>query len=186
MVVVVGRVLRPHGVRGEVVVEIHTDDPGQRFAVGSVLGADPPVERPLTVESARWHAGRLLVSFAGISDRARAESLRGTWLTLDAADIAPSQDPDEFHDQQLIGLAVVTASGDDVGTVTDVRHHGQDLLVVESAAGAGRHGEVLVPFVGAIVVEVDVPGGRLVIDPPAGLLELGSEPVHGGRRGRSG
>jgi 16S rRNA processing protein RimM len=165
-------VIRPHGIRGEVAVEVRTDDPDQRFAAGSVLGADPPAAGPLTVVSARSHSGRLLVSFAGIADRTQAESLRGVWLTVEAAQVTAPEDPDEFHDHQLVGLTVVTAAGEPVGVVTDVRHHGQDLLVIEPAAGSQRRGDILVPFVAAIAVDVDVAGGQLVIDPPAGLLDL--------------
>jgi 16S rRNA processing protein RimM len=192
-------VIRPHGIRGEVSVQVRTDDPGQRFAAGSVLGTDPASAGPLTVVSTRWHSGRLLVSFAGIADRTQAESLRGVWLTVDAAQVTATEDPDEFHDNQLVGLTVVTTAGEQVGVVTDVRHHGQDLLVIEPAAGSHRRGELLVPFVAAIAVDVDVAGGRMVIDPPSGLLDLGSAsqgtprtdgpageaPVGGGaRRGR--
>ena len=129
---------------------------------------------PLTVESTRWHSARLLVSFAGITDRTLAESLRGVWLTVDAAQVTAPEDPDEFHDHQLVGLTVMTTAGEQVGVVTDVRHHGQDLLVIEPAAGSRRRGELLVPFVAAIAVDVDVDSGRMVIDPPAGLLDLGS------------
>jgi 16S rRNA processing protein RimM len=167
-------VIRPHGIRGEVAVEVRTDDPGQRFAAGSVLGTDPPAAGPLTVESARWHSGRLLVSFAGIADRTQAEPLRGVWLTVDAAHVTAPEDPDEFNDHQLVGLTVVTVAGEPVGVVTDVRHHGQDLLVIEPPAGSPRRGEKLVPFVAAIAVDVDVTGGQMVIDPPAGLLDLAS------------
>jgi 16S rRNA processing protein RimM len=169
-------VLRPHGIRGEVAVEIRTDDPGQRFAVGSVLDTDPTAVGPLTVVSSRWHSGRLLVSFAEIADRTQAEALRGVWLTVDAAQITVPDDPDEFHDQELVGLTVVTSTAAAVGVVTDVRHHGQDLLVIQPAAGSQLRGEILVPFVAAIVVEVDVAGGRMVIDPPPGLLELSGGP----------
>jgi 16S rRNA processing protein RimM len=196
MQLVVGRIARPHGVRGEVSVEVHTDEPERRFAVGSVLATDPAEAGPLTVASARWHTGRLLVGFTGIADRNQAEDLRGIWLTLDSAQAGSSDDPDEFHDHELIGLAVVTVSGEPVGRVTDVRHFGQDLLVIEPAgraatdpatadpaarpAGPARPGQLaqpdglLVPFVAAIVPEVDVAAGRLVIDPPPGLLELGT------------
>jgi len=202
MQLVVGRITRPHGVRGEVSVESHTDEPERRFAVGSVLATDPAEAGPLTVASARWHTGRLLVGFAGITDRNLAEGLRGIWLTLDSAQAGSSDDPDEFHDHELIGLAVVTVSGEPVGRVTDVRHFGQDLLVIEPSgrattgsattgsattrsattrpAGPARAGQpaqadgLLVPFVAAIVPEVDVAAGRLVIDPPPGLLELGT------------
>jgi 16S rRNA processing protein RimM len=169
-------VVRPHGIRGEVAVEIRTDDPDQRFAVGSVLGTDPEAAGPLTVESARWHSGRLLVTFAGVADRTQAESLRGVWLTVDATQVTTPEDPDEFHDQQLVGLTVVTTAGEPVGTITDVRHHGQDLLVIEPAVGSHRQGDVLIPFVAAIAVDVDVAAGRMVIDPPAGLLELTGAP----------
>ena len=197
MQLVVGRITRPHGVRGEVSVEVHTDEPERRFAVGSVLATDPAEAGPLTIATVRWHTGRLLVGFDRITDRDQAEGLRGVWLTLDSAQAGSSDDPDEFHDHELIGLAVVTVSGEPVGRVTDVRHFGQDLLVIEPAgrAGAGpptagpaaagpagpvRPGQavqpdgLLVPFVAAIVPEVDVAAGRLVIDPPPGLLELGA------------
>jgi 16S rRNA processing protein RimM len=205
MQLVVGRITRPHGVRGEVSVEVRTDEPERRFAVGSVLATDPAEAGPLTVVSARWHTGRLLVGFAGIADRNQAEGLRGIWLTLDSAQAGSSDDPDEFHDHELIGLAVVTVSGEPVGQVTDVRHQGQDLLVIEpDQAATARSGDrgpgdpgavprgsragsrppgpapLLVPFVAAIVPEVDVAAGRLVIDPPPGLLELGTaEPGRG-------
>ncbi|MFG2086539.1 MULTISPECIES: ribosome maturation factor RimM [unclassified Spirillospora] len=163
---VVGRIGRPHGVRGEVAVDVRTDEPESRFAEGTQIVTDPPATGPLTIERVRWHSGRLLVRFAGIGDRGAAEELRGTWLVVDPGDIPPSADPDDFHDQELIGLTVVTADGTDVGEVADVLHHGQDLLVVRGDAG-----EKLVPFVAALVPEVDVPGGRLVIDPPPGLLD---------------
>ena len=166
--------VRPHGIRGEVAVEVRTDDPARRFAAGSVLGTDPPAVGPLTVTATRWHSGRLLVTFAGIADRTEAEPLRGVWLTVDAEQVSLPEGPDEFHDHQLVGLTVVTTAGEQVGVVTDVRHHGQDLLVIEPAAGSHRRGQVLVPFVAAIAVDVDVAGGRMVIDPPAGLLDLGS------------
>lgn len=167
MQLVVGRIRRPHGVRGDVAVEVHTDDPRERFTVGASLATDPAAHGPLTLTAARWHRGQLLATFAEIPDRTAAEQLRGTWLTIDSADIAPTGDPDEFHDAELIGLAVVTAGGERVGVVTDVRHHGQDLLVVETPEVP----ELLIPFVAAIVPEVDVAAGRLVIDPPPGLLE---------------
>jgi 16S rRNA processing protein RimM len=192
MQLVVGRIARPHGVRGEVSVAVHTDEPERRFAVGSVLATDPAEAGPLTVAMVRWHTGRLLIGFDGVTDRSQAEGLRGVWLTLDSAQAESSDDPDEFHDHELIGLAVVTVSGEPVGRVTDVRHFGQDLLVIEPAGRAGaepaaagpagpvRPGQsaqpdgLLVPFVAAIVPEVDVAAGRLVIDPPPGLLELGA------------
>jgi len=166
-------------------VEVRTDDPGERFAAGSVLATDPPEAGPLTVAGSRWHSGRLLVSFAEVDDRTGADGLRGIWLTIDAAEVPLPQDPDEFHDHQLTGLTVVTVAGEVVGTVTDVRHTGQDLLAVTPAPGTSRRTEVLVPFVAAIAVEVDVAGGKLVIDPPPGLLDLGQAGSDGGEAGGS-
>jgi 16S rRNA processing protein RimM len=173
MQLVVGRVGRPHGVRGELNVHVHTDDPDLRFAAGSVLATEPAARGPLTVSSSRWHSGRLLVTFAGYQDRGRAEDLRGTLLVMDSADVAPTADPDEFHDYELVGLDVLTVAGQPVGVVTDVLHQGQDMLVIQPPAGPERD-PILVPFVAAIVPEVDVKAGRLVIDPPEGLLDLGA------------
>ncbi len=169
MQLVVGRVGRPHGIRGEVTVQVRTDDPGRRFAAGSVLATEPADRGPLTVLSSRWHSGRLLVSFAGSADRSQAESLTGTLLVVDSAEVGSPEDPDEFNDHDLIGLQVLTTAGDLVGTVRDVLHHGQDLLVVQQAAGPPA--EALVPFVTPIVPVVDIAAGRLIIDPPPGLLD---------------
>jgi 16S rRNA processing protein RimM len=164
---VVGRVGRPHGIRGEVTVEVRTDAPDDRFASGRVLATDPAESGPLTVDGVRWHSGRLLVRFAGIDDRNAAESVRGVVLLVDSADLPPADDPDEFYDHELIGLAAVTVDGEKIGTVTEVRHLGQDLLVIDRTEPGD---EVLVPFVSALVPDVDVTAGRVVIDPPPGLL----------------
>lgn len=167
MQVVVGRIARPHGIRGDLTVEVRTDEPERRFAVGAVLATDPADRGPLTLSASRWHSGSLLVRFDEVPDRTAAEQLRGTWLVLDTAEIGSADDPDEFYDHELIGLTAVRSGGEPVGEVTDVLHHGQDLLVVTAPGG----GELLVPFVAAIVPEVDVAAGRLVIDPPPGLLD---------------
>jgi 16S rRNA processing protein RimM len=167
----VGRIVKPHGVRGELVVDVSTDSVDLRFAVGSVLfvtARDGAVTRSLTVTAARPHTGRLLVRFEGVDGRAAAEELRGAPLSAEIGDLPPIDDPDEFYDHQLEGLAVVTVAGDAVGTVREVVHGaGGELLVVARDGG----GEALVPFVRQIVPDVDVPGGRVVIDPPPGLLE---------------
>jgi 16S rRNA processing protein RimM len=169
MQLVVGRIGRAHGIRGEVSVQVRTDDPGRRFAPGSVLATDPAERGPLTVGSVRWHLGRLLVRFDGLADRTGAEELAGTLLLVDSADVGAPEDPDEFNDHDLIGLAAVTRAGEPVGTVSDVLHHGQDLLVITPAGGSGE--ATLVPFVQAIVPEVDLAAGRLILDPPPGLLD---------------
>ena len=175
MRVIVGRVGRPHGIRGEVVIGVRTDEPELRFMAGAILesGSSPDGAadgRPLTVASARWHSGQLLVAFAAITDRSAAGELTGSWLSVDSSQLPATSDPDEFRDHELIGLSVRTPAGEDVGVVTDVLHHGQDLLVV-GRPGEDGAGETLVPFVKAIVPEVDVAAGHLVIDPPPGLLD---------------
>ena len=185
MRLIVGRIGRPHGIRGEVIVGVRTDEPDLRFAVGAVLdvertlpgpartGEDAPGDGQLTVAAMRWHSGQLLVAFAGITDRTAAGELTGSWLSLDSSQLPESGDPDEFRDHELIGLSVRTSAGDPVGVVADVLHHGQDLLVVrqDGPPHGGKAGEYLVPFVKAIVPEIDIGAGILVIDPPPGLLD---------------
>jgi 16S rRNA processing protein RimM len=170
--VIVGRIGRPHGIRGEVVIGVRTDEPDLRFAPGAAVEAGPDdssAGERLTVASARWHSGHLLVAFAGITDRTAAAELTGSWLSVDSSQLPETGDPDEFRDYELIGLSVRTCAGDPVGVVTDVLHYGQDLLVVRRQDEPG--GEALIPFVKAIVPEVDIRAGVVVIDPPPGLLD---------------
>jgi 16S rRNA processing protein RimM len=179
MRVIVGRIGRPHGIRGEVVIGVRTDEPDLRFAVGATLQvAEHDQEsaggEQLTVASARWHSGQLLVAFAGVTDRSAAAELTGSWLSVDSSQLPEIGDPDEFRDHELIGLAVRTCAGEPVGVITDVLHYGQDLLVVRRADG--QRGECLVPFVKAIVPGVDVRGGVVVIDPPPGLIDIEQAP----------
>jgi 16S rRNA processing protein RimM len=167
MQVTVGRIGRPHGIRGDVVVGVRTDEPELRFAIGSRLDTDPADVGPLTVASMRWHSGTLLVRFDGIKDRDAAAGLGGTWLLVDSGTLAAPEDPDEFRDHDLVGLSVQTADGTVVGVVADVLHPGQDVLAIRPPDAGG---EILVPFVKAIVTDVNVAAGVLVIDPPPGLL----------------
>jgi 16S rRNA processing protein RimM len=174
--VVVGRVGKAHGIRGEVSVEPRTDEPERRFAAGAVLATETPGGTPphgpgrlarLTVGSTRWHQGRLLVRFDEIEDRTAAETARGLVLVAEVPDDEVPDDPEEFYDHQIVGLQVITTDGATVGAVESVVHGAaQDLLVVATPEG----GEVLVPFVSALVPEVDVPGGRLVVADRPGLL----------------
>jgi 16S rRNA processing protein RimM len=170
--IIVGRLGRPHGLRGEFLVDVRTDVPERRFAVGAVLGCTAPGVPLLTVAASRRHSGRWLVQFEEVGDRSAADTVRGALLTIDPAEAgAAGDDPDDeaWWDADLIGLTVVTTSGDAVGSVAEVLHPpGGDLLAVRTEAG----GEVLVPFVTELVPEVDVPAGRLVVDPPEGLLDL--------------
>jgi 16S rRNA processing protein RimM len=167
VLVTVGRIGRPHGIAGEVSVEVRTDAADLRFAAGAHLTTEPERAGPLTVQQTRWHGSRLLVRFDGVADRTGAEALRGVRLLSDVSVDERSADPDEFFDHQLVGLRAVTTTDEGIGTVSDVLHlPEQDLLVV-----TGDGAEVLVPFVAEIVPEVDLPGGRVVIDPPRGLLD---------------
>jgi 16S rRNA processing protein RimM len=175
---VIGRIGRAHGVRGEVAVDVRTDDPDRRFAPGAVVETDPPEAGPLTVVRARPHAGRLLVSFAELTDRDTAEAKRGTLLVADSTTSTDSNDPDQYWDHDLVGLAVVDTAGTRIGELIEVVHlPSQDLLVVRRDAegndGGVDAGEVLIPFVAAIVPQVDMAGGRIVVDPPPGLLDTG-------------
>lgn len=173
--VVVGRIGRAHGVKGEVSVELRTDEPDRRFADGAVLrtqtpqGTAPAQPRPsaLTVLRTRWHQSRLLVTFDELVDRTTAETVRGLTLLTDVDRDETPQDPEEFYDHQLVGLSMVSTDGIPVGEVTEVLHGaGQDLLVVRAADGR----EVLVPFVTAIVPVVDVAGGTMQVADRPGLL----------------
>jgi 16S rRNA processing protein RimM len=196
MLLIVGRIGRPHGIRGEVTVEVRTDEPDTRFAAGSVLhtdpatapvpgaGTPPPAPRPpadlegaepvrvpdrLTVETVRWHQGHLLVFFEGVHGRDLAEVLRDTLLYVDSAEMAPPTDPDEFNDHQLVGLTAVTPTGEPLGEVARIDHSpASDLLVLRRPEGR----TALIPFVKAIVPEVDLAAGRVVVDAPEGLLDL--------------
>jgi 16S rRNA processing protein RimM len=169
MQLVVGRIAKAHGIGGEVSVEVRTDDPDTRFAIGGHLDTDPPERGPLVVEAARWHSGRMLIRFAGVADRTAADALRNTLLVADSTTSASPAADDEFWDHDLIGLDVVTVDAVPVGSITDVLHPpGADLLAVGRPDGT----EVLVPFVAAIVPTVDIRGRRVVIAPPPGLLEL--------------
>ena len=170
MDLVVGRVVRAHGITGEVVVDVRTDDPETRFAPGTSLRAriKGGTERRLIVDTSRPHGGRLLVRLDGVADRNGADALRGTLFLVDSSDLPPIEDPDEFYDHQLEGLRVRTTAGADVGMVAEVLHTAAGELL---SVRAGDR-EVLVPFVGAIVKSVSLADQVIEIDPPEGLLEL--------------
>jgi 16S rRNA processing protein RimM len=166
--VVVGRIGRPHGVRGEVTVEVRTDDPDLRFVPGAVLRTDPPDRGPVTIAGVHWHSGTLLLRLEGIDSREAAETVRNTELLVGVADLPEIEDPDSYYDHQLVGLTARLPDGGVLGEIVVVRHEAQDLLVVRRADGP----DVLIPFVSAIVPTVDLNGGYVVVDPPEGLLDL--------------
>jgi 16S rRNA processing protein RimM len=175
--VVVGRVGRPHGLRGEVTIEVRTDEPARRFADGAVLRAEPPRGsasplRALSVAGSRWHSGTLLVRFEEVPDREAAESARGI-LLFATVDVAESPgDPEEFYAHQLVGLAAYDEQGAHLGEVSALVRGAQDLLTVRTPDGR----EALVPFVRALVPEVDLAGGRVVIADRPGLVTPLEEP----------
>ena len=175
MDLVVGRVVKAHGISGELVVDIRTDDPHGRFGTGNRLRLRPSSRsgesgtRDVEVESARPHGARMLVRLAGVTYRDGAEALRGNLFVVDSADLPPIDDHDEFYDHQLEGLTVRTVGSAEVGSVTEVLHTAAgELLSIRTATQA----ELLVPFVGAIVTSVSLSSGVIEIDPPDGLLDL--------------
>lgn len=167
MQVVVARIGKAHGLRGEVTVQVLTGAPDERFVPGEAFVTDPAATGPLVLRSARDHNGILLLAFEGTGDRSGAEALRGTKLLADA--LTDDEDEEAWYERDLVGLAVVTVDGAEVGVVAALESRpAQDLLVVRLNDGR----EALVPFVSAIVPEVDIAGRRVVLDPPPGLLDL--------------
>lgn len=180
---VVGVVARTHGRHGEVVVNPETDFPEERFRAGGTLfmaQAGTPVA--VTIRDAWFHGGRPVVSFEQVETLSEAERLRGAELRVPDEALQPLP-PDTWYEHQLVGCAVRTVSGGEVGTV----------VAVEGPAGAkrlivGPRGrEIDVPLVAAICVTVDAEAASIVIDPPPGLLEVNRTRAAGGRRsGRPG
>lgn len=173
MELVVGRVVKAHGVGGEIVVDVRTDDPRRRFVSGAALRtrARDKSECTYVIDSVREHGGRLLMRLDGVASRDAADALRGSLFLVDTADLPPIEEPDEFYDHQLEGLRVRTVAGLDVGTVREVLHTGAgELLAIRPTDGDKP--EVLVPFVSAIVTAVSLADDLIEIDPPDGLLNL--------------
>ena len=170
--VVVGRIGKPHGIRGEVTLDVRTDEPERRFAPGTTLRAQAPAgaaRRPatLTVARARWHQSTLLVAFEEIEDRNAAEAVRGTVLHATLGHDETPEDPDEFYEHQLVGLDVLDLDGTHLGTVKGlVPGSAQDLLSVRTTDGR----DALVPFVTALVPEVDLDARRVVVADRPGLV----------------
>lgn len=164
--VIVGRIGKAHGVRGEISVEPRTDEPDRRFAVGALVRTES-AQREYTIEGKRWHQGRLLIRLSGLVDRTAAEALRGVLLLSDVPADEPAGDAADFWDRDLIGLAVRDHHGDEVGTVVAVQHFpAQDLLEITT-----RHGRQLVPFVAALVPTVAIAEGYCQLADVGGLLD---------------
>ncbi|MEV6697837.1 ribosome maturation factor RimM [Streptomyces sp. NPDC051453] len=168
MQLVVARIGRAHGIKGEVTVEVRTDEPELRLGPGAVLATAPASAGPLTIETGRVHSGRLLLRFEGVRDRTAAEALRNTLLIAEVDPEELPEDEDEFYDHQLMDLDVVTTDGVEVGRITEISHlPSQDLFIVERPDGS----EVMIPFVEEIVTEIDLEEQRAIIDPPPGLID---------------
>ncbi|WP_405478255.1 ribosome maturation factor RimM [Streptomyces sp. NBC_00009] len=168
MQLVVARIGRAHGIKGEVTVEVRTDEPELRLGPGAVLATDPASTGPLTIETGRVHSGRLLLRFEGVRDRTAAEALRNTLLIAEVDPEELPEDEDEYYDHQLMDLDVVTTDGVEVGRITEISHlPSQDLFIVERPDGS----EVMIPFVEEIVTEIDLEEQRAIIDPPPGLID---------------
>ncbi|MEU6703896.1 ribosome maturation factor RimM [Streptomyces wuyuanensis] len=168
MQLVVARIGRAHGIKGEVTVEVRTDEPELRLAPGAVLATEPASTGPLTIETGRVHSGRLLLRFEGVRDRNGAEALRNTLLIADVDPEERPEEPDEYYDHQLMDLDVVLADGTEIGRITEISHlPSQDLFIVERPDGS----EVMIPFVEEIVTEIDLDEQKAVIDPPPGLVD---------------
>ncbi|MFE5843707.1 ribosome maturation factor RimM [Streptomyces niveus] len=189
MQLVVARIGRAHGIKGEVTVEVRTDEPELRLGPGAVLATEPASTGPLTVETGRVHSGRLLLRFAGVGDRTGAEALRNTLLIAEVDPQDMPEDPDEYYDHQLMDLDVVLTDGTEIGRITEITHlPSQDLFIVERPDGT----EVMIPFVEEIVTEIDLVEQRAVIDPPPGLIDdnavvaAGSEDDEGAGTGPGG
>ena len=166
MRLLVGRIGRAHGILGEATIEVRTDEPDRRFAIGGKVATDTFGE--LIITSGRVHNGILLLGFAGITDRNGIEKLRNTMLYAEVDINETSNVEDEYHVQQLIGCKAVLESGEPFGEVTDVINlPGQDLLAIMTT-----NGEQLIPFVQQLVPTVDVVSKRIVVIPPIIMGEI--------------
>ena len=166
----VARIGKPHGIRGEVTVQVLTDAPADRFVPGTEFVVEPASAGPLTVEGARWNKDILLLAFEGIETRNQAETLRGAKLFIETEEL--DEDDDEgWYEHELVGLEARVGS-QVVGKVAGLHTMPvQDLLVVEDADGK----EILIPFVEQIVPEVNVAEGFILLTPPDGLFEINSD-----------
>lgn len=174
----VGRLTKAHGLKGAIKLELFTDDPGRRFVPGAVFSLQVPTESPwhgktLELAELRWYNSHPVGFFVGVSDRTAAEGLAKAILWIDQDDAESPDEEDAWYDHQLAGLAVVR-DGVTVGQVARIEHFpAQDLIIVKTP-----NGEVMVPFVKAIVASVDIEAGVVTVTPPNGLFEeLPEEPA---------
>ncbi|WIB01711.1 MULTISPECIES: ribosome maturation factor RimM [unclassified Curtobacterium] len=168
----VGRITKAHGLKGGIKLELYTDDPDRRFTPGAVFTLQVPAESPwagktLTLDELRWYNGHPVAFFEGVEDRTGAETLARAILWIEQDADSDTGEDDAWYDHQLVGLRVLR-DGVEVGTVARVDHlPAQDLLAIDTP----DRGEVLVPFVAAIVPAVDIAAGTVTVTPPTGLFE---------------
>ena len=161
MRLLVGRIGRAHGILGEATIEVRTDEPNRRFAIGNQVSTD--TQGDLTIISGRVHNGILLLGFAGFDDRNAIEKLRNTLLYAEVDINETSDVEDEYHVLQLVGCQVILESGEVFGEVIDVINlPGQDLLAIKT-----DEGEQLIPFVHQLVPTVDITNKKITVIPPA-------------------
>ena len=167
----VGRLLKAHGLKGAIKLELYTDSPNERFVPGATFFLQVPEESPwfgktVTVKELRWYNNQPVLFLEGIEDRTQAETLiKAIMLVQQDLNETPTE-PDAWYDQQLVGLKVFREKLE-IGTVARVEHMpAQDLLVINY-----KDTEVMVPFVKQIVPEVDIANGKLTVTPPMGLFE---------------
>ena len=167
----VARIGKPHGIRGEVTVQVLTDAPGDRFVPGTEFVVEPASAGPLTVSSARWNKDILLLGFEEIETRNDAETLRGAKLFIETEELDEDDDDEGWYEHELVGLEARVGSRV-VGKVAALNTMPvQDLLVVTTPGGE----EILIPFVEQIVPEVNVAEGFVLLTPPDGLFELNTD-----------
>ncbi|MFJ5958492.1 ribosome maturation factor RimM [Paenarthrobacter sp. NPDC092416] len=167
----VARIGKPHGIRGEVTVQVLTDAPAERFVAGTEFVVEPASAGPLTIRSARWNKDILLLGFEEIADRNAAEVIRGAKLFIETEDLDNDDDDEGWYEHELVGLEARVGS-QVVGKVAALNTMPvQDLLMIKSEDGK----EILVPFVDEIVPEVNVEEGYILITPPAGLFEINDD-----------
>ena len=166
---VVGQVLGAHGIRGELKVEILTEDPHRFGLLQQVLvGLEDKEPVPWILEGYRLHKGHALLKLQGCDDRTAAEMLRGYYIQVHFEDALPLEE-DEYFEHQIVGLQVWTAAGELLGEVAEILYTGANDVYVVRGGSPGRR-DILIPAIEDVVLEVDLDGGRLVVELPEGLL----------------
>ncbi len=165
---VVGQIVAPHGVRGEIKVELLTQDPHRfRLLEQVLIGAEDAEPRPWPLEGYRIHKGRALLRLAGCHDRDTAEGLRGLLVQVPIEEAVPLEEG-EYYEHQILGLEVYAAGGECLGSIVEILYTGANEVYVVRGPAPGRR-EILIPAIESVVLEVDLAAGRLTVELPPGL-----------------